>query len=149
MYNSIFRQSLLLFDGYLDNCADAAFLMPQYPCEFNYLGEKWSSVSQAFNYYDRKDFTDKQRVTLMGNLLYYRFLASKEDAKKLQELKSLWIELKVTNHDNYWNKCVCPNCLIDESKNYYGRLLMEVRDRLIWENAPERATKKRWKCRYF
>lgn len=137
-----FTKTIFSFEG------DNAFLDANYRTEFSYMGDKWNSVQEAYNILSSNLKTPKEKINLMGNILYYRF-RNNTDEENLRALKDQWISLNVTNCDNFWHSCTCGDCFFETGNNYYGRLLMEVRDRLIWEHKPNAINKKRWKVRYF
>lgn len=123
------------------------FLNPEYKVDFLCYGEHWHSIQEAFDSLSTPTMSTKEKVNLMGNLLYYRFQTVDKD--RLLDTKGQWICQTVYNCDNFWHDCACGDCFMESGNNYYGRLLMEVRDRFIWENKPNAVNKKRWKVRYF
>lgn len=118
-----------------------------YPHTFTYFGSTWSSAKEAYDNLVEEGFNDGRKIHLMGNILYNCFKQNDASAAVLLSTKKQWIEVTVKDHDNFWHNCSCIECFTESGHNYYGRLLMEVRDRLIWENKPN--GNKRWKARYF
>ena len=120
-----------------------------YPLNFSYFGSQWHSIKEAYDNLVESNFNDSRKIHLMGEIIYTCFSQNESQAKILKSTEEIWLEKKVTNHDNFWHNCSCKECFLEESTNYYGRLLMEVRDRLIWEGKREKVNKKRWHQRYF
>lgn len=73
----------------------------------------------------------KVKVSLMRNLLRKKFsvreLKSRLDATKPEELVegNYW-------HDNFWGDCHCQRCIDVKGKNMLGKLLMEIRDGVVF-----------------
>lgn len=137
--------------GYILSFENHEYLNPTFHSEFIYMGEHWSCIGEAYDCLekDNPELSDSQKIHAMGSILYYFFKQKPILADKLISTEDFWIEPQVTNHDNFWFKCKCPNCFFEEATNYYGRLLMEIRDRLIWERKPKHKASKRWFKRYF
>lgn len=74
---------------------------------------------------------EKVKVSLMRNLLRKKFsveeLKSRLDATKPEELVegNYW-------HDNFWGDCQCQRCIDIKGKNTLGKLLMEIRDGVVF-----------------
>ena len=147
------RYDFLKFEGVISDFSEYVEFLPEQVASFNYFGTKWNSVKEAYDALLIEKYngnaTDKEKIHLMGNILYNRFNQNESDKEKLLSTKKKWLELKVHDHDNFWNSCCCAECLLEGKQNNYGRLLMEVRDRIIWEQRPYKVTKKRWNVRYF
>lgn len=125
-------------------------LDPNYQSEFNYFGSKWKSVQEAYDSLSEDSFSEHHKVTLMGRILYSYFKQDENKIKILLSTKHAWIQLKEQNHDNFWHNCDCKDCFFEEGKNYYGRLLMEIRERFVWERKMISPNKKsKWKVKYF
>jgi predicted NAD-dependent protein-ADP-ribosyltransferase YbiA (DUF1768 family) len=90
-----------------------------------------------------------KKLNLMGQIIYFCFKQNDAAAAELISTQDYWIENRVANHDNFWHNCKCKDCFCEAGNNYYGRLLMEVRDRFIWEKKPKKINKKRWNIKYF
>lgn len=135
--------------GFITSFKQHPHLEPYYTHKFQYFGSKWNSVREAYENLEETDFDTSKKLNLMGKILYACFSQNPDAAEELISTKDMWIEKKVTTHDNFWHNCKCPNCFFENGDNYYGRLLMEVRERLIWERKPKARNKKRWKVRYF
>lgn len=146
------RYDFLKFEGIIDDFSEYPEFEIDYPVSFNYFGTKWKSIREAYKNLCIEKYcgipTVKEKIHLMGNIIYCRFTQN-EDKEKLLSTKNKWLEQKVRNHNNFWNSCCCAECLLEDKQNNYGRLLMEVRDRIIWEQRPYKITKKRWNVRYF
>lgn len=121
----------------------------RYPSNFTYFGERWESIEQAYNNMKEDSFNESQKLNLMGNILYAFYKQNDVAAAMLISTKDMWLEKKVKNHDNFWHNCTCAECFLDMGENNYGRLLMEIRDRLIWERKPYFKGKKNWVKKYF
>lgn len=124
------------------------FLSPDYQAPFIYFGVKYNSITDAYNSLRERDID----VVLMRRLVYYRFYANEEDKKKLFTLEKFYIARQVNNHDCFWNNCQCIDCLM-VNENMYGKILMDTRDRLIWEDKMARRRPNqhinKWSSRYF
>ena len=118
-----------------------------YNCEFIYFGDKWNSVLEAYKAKVEDNFTKSQKLKLMGNILYSFYLQNDKAAAILLSTKEMWLEKKVKNHDNFWHSCNCADCFFDSGNNYYGKLLMEIRDYLIWKNK-RTVGRKAWESKY-
>ena len=135
--------------GYISSFENYPLLNPMTSINFTYFGHQWETIIQAYNALSQGKEKDSDKIKLMGNILYSFFLQNEVARNELFSTKQMWIENKVDNHDNFWHNCKCPKCFIEQGLNYYGRLLMEVRDRLIWEEKPKHNSSKRWQVRYF
>lgn len=104
-----------------------------YPVNFSYYGERYNSIEQAYKTLETPNLTTSEKLMLMGKIMYARF---QQDAAAAEQLKSAhkiyFIPIRPV-HDNFWCGCNCKECLGEERHNYYGLLLMEIRNRLIWE----------------
>ena len=142
------RYDFLKINGRIDSFTNEyeCFDM-NYQTEFTYFGSKWSSVKQAYDSLIEEGFDTHRKLNLMGNILYHCYKQNDDMAAVLLNTKAMWLQNTVKNHDNFWHNCVCIECFTELGENYYGRLLMEVRDRLIWEK--KTTGNKRWAKRYF
>lgn len=124
------------------------FLSPDYQASFIYFGVKYNSITDAYDSLRERDID----VALMRRLVYYRFYANEGDKKKLFTLEKFYIAQQVNNHDCFWNNCQCIDCLM-VNENMYGKILMDTRDRLIWEDKMARRRPNqhinKWSSRYF
>lgn len=135
--------------GFITTFKEHPHLEPYYTHKFNYFGSKWNSVNEAYEGLEEPEMSTQKKLNLMGKILYACFSQNSDAAAELLTTKDIWIEKKVTTHDNFWHNCKCPECYLTEGNNYYGRLLMEVRHRLLWEKSPNNKYKKTWKPKYF
>lgn len=133
--------------GFITSFKDYPHLEPLYTHQFTYFGSKWNSVREAYDNLEKENMTTSNKLNLMGRILYACYLQNPDAAAELISTQDMWIEKKVTTHDNFWHNCKCLNCFLEEGHNYYGRLLMEVRDRLIWEKKGK--NKRHWELQYF
>lgn len=125
------------------------FLAPTYNIEFNYMGSHWISIQQAYNSLVEENFNTHRKLMLMGNIIYSCYSQNEELTQKLLSTKTAWLQNSVKNHDNFWHNCNCSDCFMENGENYYGRLVMEVRDYIIWQRKRKTKTSKRWALRYF
>lgn len=135
--------------GFITSFEEHDYLSPTFRSEFIYMGEKWQCIGEAYDCLAEEGISDSEKIRIMGNIIYHFFKQKPFLAERLIGTKGLWIGPQVKNHDLFWFKCCCPNCFTEMSFNYYGRLLMEVRDRLIWENKEKRYNSRKWVKRYF
>jgi predicted NAD-dependent protein-ADP-ribosyltransferase YbiA (DUF1768 family) len=121
-----------------------------YPANFTYFGGKWKSIEEAYNSLVEDDFNTHRKLNLMGNIIYQCYKQNNDMAAVLLKTQKMWIQNSVKNHDNFWHNCTCFDCFTEDGNNYYGRLLMEVRDRILWESKLNKhAASKRWNAKYF
>lgn len=149
MNTEFFRVSKTETKGFINSFKQHPHLEPLYTHKFNYFGSQWNSVQEAYDSLEEITMNDHRKINLMGQILYACFKQNNDAAAELISTKNMWIEKKVSSHDNFWHNCKCAECFFENGNNYYGRLLMEVRDRLIWENLPSAKNKKRWNIKYF
>lgn len=118
--------------GIIDHLdGEYSFLAPEYKTKFIYNGETYTSVRSAFF----KLSKSPDDILTMGKILVARFdwKECSEDRNKLLSLKDMYIIYGNKDHHNFWGQCNCFNC-IDQNQNVYGRLLMEVRNYLHYED---------------
>lgn len=126
------------------------FLDIDYPVEFKCYGNTWTSVREAYNALSVEFNTGddlKGRLAAMGKIIYFRFI--QKDTERLLDTNNDWFCNIVKDHDNFWHKCSCITCVVNEADNYYGRLLMEVRERIRWERRRKNIHSKQWKSIFF
>lgn len=145
------RYDFMKIEGQINHfVGEYAYLDPNYPAEFIYFGGKWKSIQDAYDNLTEENFDTHRKLKLMGNIIYQCYKQNDAMAAELLKTKKMWIQNIVKNHDNFWHNCACFDCFTEDGDNYYGRILMEVRDRFIWENNPTKhAASKRWKAKYF
>jgi ribA/ribD-fused uncharacterized protein len=69
---------------------------------------------------------EENKVTIMRAILRRKFIHT-ELSNRLSSVRGSIVE-ENTWHDNFWGKCVCPDCKSKTNLNWLGRLLEEVRD---------------------
>ncbi len=78
----------------------------------------------------RPDWEDI-KVTVMYGVCLAKFTQHEELKKLLLSTgDAILIEDTTAWHDNTWGDCRCPKCINTEGKNYLGKVLMRIRDRL-------------------
>ena len=125
------------------------YLHPLYNANFNYMGSKWSSIQEAYNALVEEGYDIHRKLSLMGNIIYHCYSQNDAMAAKLMETKGYWLQHTVKDHDNFWHNCSCLDCFMENGDNYYGRLVMEVRDYFLWKNKHHKVNSKRWELHYF
>lgn len=90
---------------------------------------------------------DSERaVDVMRNALEIRFgkkgWGCSKNRKLLKGTRGLLLEGRNPFHDNFWGWCQCPECYGKNHFNHYGRLLMELRDRILEEDASDSGEKR-------
>lgn len=106
-----------------------AILNPDYEVPFTYLGEKYNSITEAYNILSKPNMTLNEQIRLMYKLVKFRFEAYPEDKEILYKSQGVWFEQMTKDCDNFWHHCTCLECFANgESHNYYGRILMEYRE---------------------
>lgn len=77
-----------------------------------------------------KNWEDK-RLMIMFVGLKMKFQQNPDIAEKLKSLENYLLIEGNTWHDNIWGDCVCDRCKNIDGKNYLGKLLMLVRDKIL------------------
>ena len=135
---------------FLSNFAD-------YPCEYG--GRTWRTVEHAFqaakvdNETADKIFNaqtpgeakrlgrrgkmradwDTARIDVMRDCLRSKFYRDETLKKKLIDTYNEELIEGNTWHDNFWGDCSCPKCSNKPGKNMLGKLLMELRDDVMFD----------------
>ena len=73
---------------------------------------------------------DDVKINLMQNFVFLKFMQNPRLLEKLIAIKTPIIESNHW-HDNFWGCCECENCVKKFKENWLGRILMDVRVKLM------------------
>lgn len=117
---------------------------------FTYMGENYQTINEAYTAM-KNLYKDKiNSLKVMQEIIYSKYVHNLDLKEKLMATEDIWIALQVKDHDNYWHNCTCSECFLEQGENYYGRILMEIRDKFIYDRSKERKyTHRKWIPKYF
>ncbi len=145
----------------LDKFMDEEFFLSNfYPSVITYKGKEYKTVEHAYQsskadnepehewvrsmdtagkskragykVHLRKDW-EEVKDSIMLELLYIKF-SNPVLANKLVNTKNYQLEEGNYWHDNYFGNCTCSDCRNIEGQNKLGKMLMKIREELIFEN---------------
>ena len=137
-----------IIKGYILSFDEYECLSPTFHSQFNFFGEPRQSIMEAYECLEKDTMSTSDKIHLMGDIMFAFFKQKPLVVNKLCSTEGYWIEPSVKDHDNFWFSCGCVECFDKEKPNYYGRLLMEIRDYLLWEQKPKQKKARGWKKHY-
>lgn len=136
-----------------------AFLSNMYPCSVRYNGRMFRCSEAAYQSAKCADLNDialftslsgpeakkagrkarmrndweAQKVEVMRDILSAKFRANAQLREMLCATKGRMLVEENFWHDNFWGDCVCERCKAVDGKNMLGKLLMELREQLLFD----------------
>ena len=146
------RYAILEFDG------PYKFLSNFYPAKFkDCTGAEWPTSEHYFQAMKTEDLDEREmirnastpgkakylgrnvklredwnkiKIEVMKNAISYKFRQNPDLYQKLLDTEDRYIVEGNYWHDNIWGDCYCEKCRNIRGKNYLGRLLMGLRNKL-------------------
>lgn len=135
------RDGLVEYDGLVYRSVEAAFqaakLVGPTEEETRKLREPFQTITPreaklAGSKIQRSDW-DKIKLQVMYDITYSKFLRNRDLRRRLIRTGGFQLINGNTKHDNFYGECMCNKCKNKAKANHLGKILMQVRDRLIFE----------------